>query len=100
MSRHWPAARRFEPTTKGLVEYLAGDRIQLNSTARLRFESDKRVPGVPTSGMSWASGRALDWPRSVGLVVTVLFGALALCRTVGPVATPRTMVCLVACGFR
>jgi hypothetical protein len=80
------------------VTFRPGDRIQLNSTARLRFESDKRVPGAPTSGMSWASGRTLDWPRSVGLVVTVLFGALALCRTVAPVATPRTTVALVACG--
>jgi hypothetical protein len=80
------------------VTFRTGDRIQRNSTARLRFESDKRVPGAPTSGMSWAAGRPLNWPRSVGLVVTVLFGALAFCRTGAPVVTPRTMVALVAAG--
>ena len=80
------------------VTFRPGDRIQRNSTARLRFEPDKRVPGAPTSGMSWATGRALDWPRSAGLVVTVLFGALALCRTGAPVATSRTMVALVTGG--
>ena len=80
------------------VTFRPGDRIQRHSTARLRFESDKRVPGAPTSGMSWAAGRDLDWPRSVGLVVTVLFGALALCRIGAPVAIPRTMVAFMAGG--
>src|SRR5262245_30302280 len=80
------------------VTFRPGDRIQRNSTARLRFESDKRVPGAPTSGMSWAAGRDLDWPRSVGLVVTMLFGALALCRIGAPVARPRAMVAVVAGG--
>src|SRR5262249_28320604 len=51
-----------------------------------------------TSGMSWAAGRHFDGPRSVGLVVTVLFGAVALCRIGIPVASPRTMVTFVAGG--
>src|SRR5262249_9645705 len=80
------------------VPFRPGDRIERHSTARLRFELDKRVPGAPTSGMSWAAGGHFDWPRSVGLVVTVLFGAVALCRIGGPVASPRTMVTFVAGG--
>ncbi len=80
------------------VTFRPGDRIQRSSTARLRFEPDKRVPGAPTSGMSWAAGRGIDWPRAVGLVVTVLFGALALCRTAAPAAASRTTVTLVTGG--
>ena len=75
-----------------------GDLLQKNSAPRLRFESDKRVPGAPPSGIAWAAGRPPDWPRSAGLLVTVLFGAVALCRAGAPLRATRSRVALVAGG--
>ena len=80
------------------VTFRAGDRLQRDSAPRLRFESDKRVPGSPPSGVAWAVGRPPDWPRHAGLLVTVLFGALALCRAGAPVRPSRSTVALVAGG--
>lgn len=80
------------------VTFRPGDRLQGNSTSRLQFESDKRVPGAPASGMAWATGRPPDWPRCAGLLVTVLFGALALYRAGTPARPSRSTMALVAGG--
>ncbi len=80
------------------VTFRPGDRLQRNSTPRLQFESDKRVPGSPVSGIAWAAGRTPDWARCAGFLVTVLFAALALCRTGAPVATSRFTVALASGG--
>jgi hypothetical protein len=75
-----------------------GDLLRAGSSGRLRFEPDTRVPGSPPSGIAWAEGGAPDWPRRAGLLVTVLFGAIALCSPVAPAATSRTAVALAAGG--
>jgi hypothetical protein len=80
------------------VVFRPGDRLQDSSAARVQFEPDKRVPGSPVSGVAWAAGRPPDWVRSAGLLVTLLFGAAALCRPVRPERTSRSTVAVVAVG--
>jgi hypothetical protein len=80
------------------VVFRAGDRLQHSSAPRVQFESDKRVPGSPVSGIAWAAGRPPQWPRCAGLLVTLLFGALALCRPGYPTPTSRSAVTMVAVG--
>ncbi len=75
-----------------------GDQLDRDSAPRLQFEPDKRVPGSPPSGITWASGRPLDWPRVAGLTMTLLFGALALCRAGDPTKASRFTVALAAGG--
>jgi hypothetical protein len=80
------------------VVFRPGDRLQNGSAPRVRFESDKRVPGSPASGIAWAVGRPPDWPRCAGLLVTLLFGAMALCRAgIAPPAS-RAGVAVIAVG--
>ncbi len=58
-----------------------GDRLEPTAGVRLRFESGRRVPGAPPSGVSWAAGVAPDSTRALaalGMVVTVLGGGIAL----------------------
>jgi len=74
----------------------AGDRLQSGSTARVRFEADKQVPGSPPSGMAWAAGNPPDWPRCAGLLVTIVFGAIALGRAGGRIS--RSEVAWLAGG--
>ena len=80
------------------VVFRPGDRLQDNSTLRVQFELDKRVPGSPVSGVAWAAGRPLDWARSAGLLVTLVLGAAALCRADRAERTSRTTVAMVAAG--
>jgi hypothetical protein len=75
-----------------------GDQLDGDSAPRLQFEPNKRVPGSPPSGIAWAAGRPPDWPRLAGLVVTLLYGALALCRAGDPARASRSTVALVAGG--
>ncbi|HEV8441249.1 MAG TPA: hypothetical protein VGT40_24435 [Methylomirabilota bacterium] len=62
------------------VTLRAGDRLYPGPALRLRFEADKRVPGAPASGIAWAAGGRPDWARQAGVLMTMLFGALALLR--------------------
>jgi hypothetical protein len=80
------------------VVFRAGDRLQHSSAPRVQFESDKRVPGSPVSGIAWAAGRPPEWLRCAGLLVTLMFGALALCRPGYPARTSRSAVAMVAVG--
>lgn len=75
-----------------------GDQLERDSAPRLQFEPDKRVPGSPPSGIAWAAGRPPDWPRFAGVLVTLLFGALALCRAGDPASASRSTVALAAGG--
>jgi hypothetical protein len=75
-----------------------GDVLLRDSVTRFRFEAAKRVPGSPPSGIAWAAGRPPDWPQRAGLLVTVLFGALALCRAGAPAPSSRSAVAWVAGG--
>jgi hypothetical protein len=59
-----------------------GDRLQLDRSARFRFEAGKRIPGAPPSGIGWADaplrprGRALL--EFLGLGIALVGGAVAL----------------------
>jgi hypothetical protein len=75
-----------------------GDRLYADSGVSVRFEADKRVPGSPTSGIAWAAGLAPDWPRQAGLLVTVLFGAVALLRAGRRNGCDRLAVAVVGGG--
>lgn len=61
-----------------------GDRLTVEAGARVRFESGKRVPGVAASGVAWASARGqrplVTLVQALGVVVTLVGGALALVR--------------------
>ncbi|MGH7383801.1 MAG: hypothetical protein ACREKG_01385, partial [Candidatus Rokuibacteriota bacterium] len=81
------------------VTLRAGDQISRDSTLRLRFEADKRVPGAPPSGMAWAEGRPPGWLERVGLLVTLLLGAAALLRAGLTVRLSRDGVGVVAGGL-
>jgi hypothetical protein len=77
-----------------------GDQLLRSAMERIQFESGKRVPGAPESGIAWAAGDRPSWARAVGLLLTALFGALALLRA-GVPAPPmsRAMVAVVAGGL-
>jgi hypothetical protein len=76
-----------------------GDQLLRSAALRLRFEAGKHVPGAPPSGIAWAAGRAPDWPRVVGLLLTLLPAALALLRAGMPVHVSRAAVGVVAGGL-
>lgn len=86
-----------------------GDRLQVDSPSRFKFEADKRVPGAPVSGIAWAdssrSPRPVTLIRLLGLGLTLVGGALGLVGFAGPTGTARTsvglsgLVFLVALGW-
>lgn len=80
------------------VTFRAGDRLHRDSALRVRFEADKRVPGSPPSGIAWAADGRRDWPRRVGLLTTLVFGALALLRAGAVGRTSRLTVAVVGGG--
>ena len=59
-----------------------GDRLEATPGARLRFETGRRVPGAPDTGVAWAAGAAggtrAGFLQRLGLAVTVLGGGIAL----------------------
>lgn len=73
-----------------------GDRLQVQSPARLKFEADKRVPGAPLSGISWAdssrSPRLLMVIRLLGLGLTLVGGAVGLVGLAPATGTSRASV--------
>jgi hypothetical protein len=81
------------------VTLRAGDELARGSSLRLRFEADKRVPGAPPSGMSWAEDRPRRWPERVGLLVTLFVGAAALLRAGLAVRPSRHGLGLVGVGL-
>jgi len=76
-----------------------GDRLQRSSAVRLRFEADKRVPGSPPSGIAWAAGGTRDWQRRVGLLTTLLVGALVLLRAGAVAPMSRLSVAVMGAGL-
>lgn len=64
-----------------------GDALSMPAGARVRFETGKRVPGTPVSGVAWADragGRARLVAWWLGLTVTLTGGALVLIRPAAP----------------
>ena len=57
------------------------------------------MPGAPSSGIAWAAGSKPDWPRAVGLLLTLLPGALALLRAGMPERASRSGVAMAASGL-
>ncbi len=59
-----------------------GDRLEATAGTRLRFESGRRVPGAPETGVAWATGAGSNsragFLQGLGLAVTVLGGGIAL----------------------
>jgi len=55
-----------------------GDRLEATPGARLRFETGRRVPGAPDTGVAWAAGARAGLLQRLGLAVTVLGGGIAL----------------------
>ena len=55
-----------------------GDRLEATPGARLRFETGRRVPGAPDTGVAWAAGARAGFFQRLGLAVTVLGGGIAL----------------------
>jgi len=76
-----------------------GDQLLRSTALRVRFEAGKRVPGAPPSGIAWAAGGTSDWPRAVGLLLTLLPAALALLRAGMPVHASRAAVAMAAGGL-
>ena len=75
------------------------DQLLRSAALRLRFEAGKRVPGAPPSGVAWAAGGKPDWPRTLGLLLTLLPGALALLRAGVPERASRPAVVVAAGGL-
>ena len=67
-----------------------GDELVLDGAARVRFEAGRRIPGSPVSGIAWAVGRTPPPERTplaaVGLVVTIIGGALGMAQRDAPAA--------------
>jgi len=80
------------------VTLRAGDELVRGTPLRLRFEADRRVPGAPPSGMSWAEGRPRRLAERVGLLVTLLAGGAALLRSGLTARLSRRGVAIVAGG--
>ena len=80
-----------------------GDRVDVARGARVRFEAGKRVPGAPASGVVWADpperAEARRLPRELGLLVTLLGGAMALVPRPGASATARVGAPLLGLVF-
>jgi hypothetical protein len=59
-----------------------GDRLQVDAGARFRFEGGKRIPGAPSSGITWADAplrpRGLALLKFLGLGFTLVGGAVVL----------------------
>jgi hypothetical protein len=62
------------------VTLRAGDELVRGAPVRLRFEADKRVPGAPASGAAWVEDRPRRWLERLGVLLTLLLGAVALLR--------------------
>jgi len=76
-----------------------GDRLESMAGMRVRFEADKRVPGAPRSGIAWAAGRRPEAREGLGLVVTLVGGALALLPSATPSRPSRLGLGLVGGGL-
>jgi len=80
-----------------------GDRLMVEPGQRLRFEADKRVPGAPVSGASWADPpRQSFGPGLVALAafaLTVVGGATALLTGPGGDPVSRTSAALAGGGY-
>jgi hypothetical protein len=65
-----------------------GDTVAIPAGARVRFESGRRVPGAPLSGVTWADAAGTTRPRLLawwtGLTFTFAGGALMIVRSQGP----------------
>jgi hypothetical protein len=101
--------QEWTPAPGQSVTLRPGDRLQVDSTIRLKFEAGKRVPGAPVSGIAWAdsslSPRPLVLIRLGGLGLTLLGGAVALLSFAGPTGLGRSaaglggLVLLAALGW-
>jgi len=92
--------------TLGAGESLAvrpGDRVDVAGGVRVRFEAGTRVPGAPASGVVWADpperGEARRLPRELGLLVTLLGGAMALVPPLGASPAARVGAPLLGLAF-
>jgi hypothetical protein len=83
--------REWRPATGDSLTLRPGDSLSIPAGARLRFESGKRVPLAPGSGVAWAdrlgASRAHLLAGWVGLVVTLVGGALAVVRPLAPLSS-------------
>lgn len=80
-----------------------GDRLLVEPGQRLRFEANKRIPGAPASGVSWADPpRQSFGPGLVALVafaLTVVGGAAALLSGPGTGPVSRMSGALAGLGY-
>ncbi|MBI4609865.1 MAG: hypothetical protein HY726_12760 [Candidatus Rokubacteria bacterium] len=80
-----------------------GDGLLIEPGQRLRFEANKRIPGAPASGVSWADPPRLspgpELLSVVGLGLTMIGGAAALLSSggVGPIS--RATAVLAGIGY-
>ena len=76
-----------------------GDQLAIAAGARVRFETGRRIPNTPASGVAWADGRIgatrVAPLAALGALVTLVGGALALTST-RPSARPHRWLTLVA----
>ena len=67
-----------------------GDTLSIPSGGRVQFETGKRLPAAPASGMAWADGPGGSRVRSVagclGLAVTLAGGAMVVVRPLAPLS--------------
>lgn len=78
------------------VALRAGDELERGTPVRLRFEADKRVPGAPASGAAWSQDGPRRWLDRLGVLITLLLGAVALLRAGLPVRLSRDRAGLLA----
>jgi hypothetical protein len=68
----------------------AGDHLTLSPGSRMKFEAGKRIPGLATSGVAWATPRERPWADvlggALGLAVTLGGGAVALLSRPGRIS--------------
>ena len=76
-----------------------GDQLQPPFATPMRFEAGRSVPGAPSSGITWAAGQTPTWAAAMGLLVTILLGAVALLRSGPNVHISRRAVTLVGGGL-
>jgi len=73
-----------------------GDQLSIPAHARVRFETGKRVPGAPLSGVAWADGRGASTAGLLagwlGLTVTLTGGALVLVRPVASLSRAAVLL--------
>jgi hypothetical protein len=67
-----PAVREWRLDLGNSLMLRPGDRLELATGVRVRFEAGKRIPGAPISGVAWADPADRDHAVGLGVAATAL----------------------------